>query len=181
MAQAGYNEIEERVHDLPERMAQRTLVLWTFIISGVLVAFELVHFYWDIDWNPKVVNPSYNWNFAFVLALGDQFCRQLLRVLNGYYPSSLLPLGLFAVVQQGIYGVSAGFKVVFLDRIHLVTLLYGMFFAGYILLGAGSFYPLQVVFTVATAAYGANIWCSLRTDVKNAQREWLKFSGRFFS
>ena len=63
MAQAGYNEIEERVHDLPERMAQRTLVLWTFIISGVLAAFELVHFYWDIDWNPKVVNPSYNWNF----------------------------------------------------------------------------------------------------------------------
>lgn len=99
----------------------------------------------------------------------------LLRAVNNYFPTALLPFAAVAIAQRLFYGVSSGFALWRLDSLALWTLVYTVFYAVHVAYGSED--PLlSMVLMAVTGAFGFGIWLSLDEEVRRAPSAWRRIA-----
>lgn len=168
VGQECYNEhtltAEENAATL---MALRSAFCLPVMLAFFLAVFDLYHVYTQTNWSCIRDAGAHASLVGFAL----------LRAINSYFPSTLLPYAMVVVLQQGIYRVSAGVVSWTLDGLMFWSAVYFALYAVYIVQG-GTEPVLSVAMTVATVVFGLSIWLSLDKKVRRASAAWNRLAGK---
>ena len=146
-------------------MALRMSFWLPVAFATIFLLFDIYHVYTQTVWTGMEVKD-----------ITSLYGLALLKGVNSYFPSTLLPFAVFAVLQQSIYHVFSGLVLWKLDGLLFWTFGYSALYIVYIAQG-GEDLLLTVVLAVFTAVFGFGIWLSLDERVRKAQRTWRTTMG----
>lgn len=159
---------EEAVHRIRERMAQMMAIVVPLIFAGFFVLLDMYHIYSDglMQFETGISRGT----------IVSSYCIAFARSFDSYFPSTVFTLALFPVIQQSIYGVSGGFRLVNLDILAIFVAIYASVYGAYIARGnkssQGSFILMGItIFLIIFIVF------SLEEDVRHARRGWKIFAG----
>lgn len=147
-------------------MALRSSFWLPVAFAALFLAFDMYHTYTQMDCNGKELTEIVSlYGFA------------LLRAINSYFPSTLLPFSMLVVLQQGIYHVSAGVVQWKLGNLLFQAAAFLALYAVYIA-NDGADVLLVTIMAVATIVFGFSIWLSLDKEVHSAPAAWRRAMGK---
>lgn len=147
-------------------MALRSAFWLPVMLALLFMAFDLYYVHTQTDYSTLDAG-------AIALLYGGA----VLRAINSYFPSTLLPYAMVVVLQQGIYRVPAGLAPWKLGGLMFWSAAYLAVYVVYIALG-GTEIVLSVALAAATVVFGSGIWLSLDKKVQRAPAAWNRLVGK---
>lgn len=159
---------DEQAHRARERMAQLMAIVVPLIFAGVFVLLEMYHIY---------VDGMMQFETGTTLGtIASSYCLAFAKSFDSYFPSTVVTLALFPVIQQSIYKVSGGFCPTNLDILAIFVAIYALVYGAYIVRGNEEF-PGSFILMGITVSLIVFVWYSLEEDVRHARRGWKTFAG----